>query len=50
MWKLETDRVTLQSGVLPIEGLQEKYNLEHEIKTLLGKDYEVEKIVRFLRR
>ena len=31
------------------EGQQEKYNIHEHIKTLLEKDWEVEKIMKFLK-
>ena len=41
MWKTDTDNQTLPQGVPPIEREQKKYNIQNNIKTLLGKDNEV---------
>ena len=45
MWKLDTDIQTLSCGVPPMEGQQKKHNIHSDIKMLLRKDYEVEKIL-----
>ena len=33
----------------PMEGQQKKYNMQSDIEILLGKDCEVEKIIKFLK-
>ena len=45
MWKPETDNITLP----PMERTK-RNNIQSDIRMLLEKDYEVEKIVRFLER
>ena len=49
MWKPETDNQTMPPRVPPIEGQQKKILCPERYKTLLGKDCEVEKIMRFLK-
>ena len=49
MWKLENDNKTLPTKLSPMKGQQKIYNIQDDIKTLLGRDCEVEKIMRFLK-
>ena len=49
MLKPETDNQTLPSGVSSIKEQQKKYDILSDIKTLLEKDYLVEKIMKFLK-
>ena len=48
MWKLETDNQTLPPRKLLMEKQQKKYIILGDIKTLLGRDNELKKVVRFL--
>ena len=48
-WKPETNNNTLHTRLPPIEEQQKKYNIQGDIRTLLGKDCEVEKIMRFIK-
>ena len=48
MLKSEPNNKTLLTRLLPIEG-QQKHNIQGDLRTLLGKDCEVEKMMRFLR-
>ena len=49
MQKPDTGNQTLPRGVSPMDEQQKKYNIGSDIKTLLGKDCKVEKIIKFLR-
>ena len=40
---------TLPRGVLPMEGHQKKYNIQSDIRALLIRDCEVDKVMRFLK-
>ena len=48
MWKSDADNLTLSQGMPPMRGKQKKYNIRSDIKALLVKDCEVEKIMKFL--
>ena len=50
IWKSETNNKTLLTTLLLMERQQKKYNIQGDMRTLLGKDCEVEKIIRFLKR
>ena len=39
IWKSDTDKQSLPWGVPPVEEQQRKYNIQSDIKTLLGIDY-----------
>ena len=47
--KPDTNNQTLPCGVLTIKKRQEKYNIQSDIKTLLRRDCEVEKLMRYLK-
>ena len=49
MKKPDTNNKTLPYRLPPMEGQQKKYNIQGDIKALLGKSCEVEKRVRFLK-
>ena len=49
MWKSDADNLTLSQGMPPMRGKQKKYNIRSDIKALLVKDCEVEKIIMFLK-
>ena len=49
MQKTNTKNQTLSRGVAPMEGHQKKYNIQSNIKMFLGGDFEVEKIIGFLK-
>ena len=42
-------KLILHTRLPPMEGQQNKHNIQGDIRILLGKDCEVEKIMRFLR-
>ena len=48
MWKPETDNQTLRPEVPSMKEQHKKYKIHDNIKTQLGKDCEVEKVLRFL--
>ena len=48
MWKPETNNKTLPTRLPPMEGQQKKHNIQGNIRTVLGKECEVEKMMRFL--
>ena len=50
MWKPETNNKTLPTRLSQWRDNRKKYNIQGDIRTLLGKDSEVEKIMRFLKR
>ena len=49
MQKPEINNQILPTGMSPVEGQQTKCNIRGDMKALLGKDCEVEKIMRFLK-
>ena len=49
MWEAEIVNQTLNPGVSPMKELHKYYIIQNDIKTLPGKDHEVEKILRFLK-
>ena len=48
MWKLELNK-KLPTTLPPMERYRKKHNIQGDIRTLLGKDCEVEKMMRLLR-
>ena len=50
MWKPDTDNQTLLQEVPPVEGQQKKIQYPEQCKMLLGRDFEVEKIMKFLNK
>ena len=50
MWKPEPNNKTLPTRLAPMEEQQKKYNIQGNIRTLLGKDCERKKIMRFLKK
>ena len=50
MWKLDTNNRTLSQGVLTVEDTRKIYNIQSDIKILLGRDCEVKKVMRFLKK
>ena len=49
MWKPETDNKTLHTRQPRWRNSRKKHNIQGDIRRLLGKDYEVEKAIRFLK-
>ena len=49
MQKPETKNKTLPTRLSPMEDSRKKYNIQSDIRTLLGKSCEVEKMMRFLK-
>ena len=49
MWKPENNNKTLPTRLSPMEGQQKKYNSQGDLRALLGKSCEVEKMMRFLK-
>ena len=49
MWKPETNYKTLPTRLSSMEGCRKKYNIQGDIRTLLGEGCELEKIMKFLR-
>ena len=47
--KPNTNNQTLYRVVLPMKGYQKKYNVQSKLKTQLGKDCEVEKVMRYIK-
>ena len=47
---VDTENQKLSRRVPQTERQQKKYSIQSDIKTLLGKDYEVEKINKFLKK
>ena len=50
MWKPETNNKTLHKRLPHWRDSRKKHNIQGEIRTLLGKDCEVKKLMRFLRK
>ena len=48
MWKPEPTNKTLLTRLPPMDS-RKKHNIQGDIEALLGKDYEVEKMMRFLK-
>ena len=48
MWKQETNNKKLPTRLSPMEGNRKKHTIQGDIKALLRKDCEVEKMIRFL--
>ena len=49
MWKSEPNNKTLPTRMPQWRDSRKKHNIQSDIKTLLGKDCEVYKMMRFLR-
>ena len=49
MWKPETDNKILPIRLPQWRDNRKKYNIQSDIRTLLGKVFEAEKMMRFLR-
>ena len=49
MWKPEPNNKTLPTSLPQWRGTRKKHNIQGDIRTLQGKDCEVEKMMRFLR-
>ena len=46
---MKSEYQTLPTGMPLLEGQQRKFNIQVAMKTLLGRDCEVEKIIKFLK-
>ena len=49
MWKLESNNKTLPTRLPQWKDSRKKYSIQGDIKTLLGKNCEVEKMMKFFR-
>ena len=49
MQRPNTNNKTLPTRLLPMRDSKKKYNIQGDIRALLGKNYEVEKMMRFLK-
>ena len=49
MQRPEIKYKVLPTGLFPMEGQQKKYNAQSDLRALLGKSCEVEKMMRFLK-
>ena len=47
IWKTDTNNETLPIRLSQWRDSKKKYNIQGDIRALLGKNYEVEKIMRF---
>ena len=49
MWTPEPNKKTLSTRLPQLRQSRRKHNIQGDIRTLLGKEFEVEKMIRFLR-